>query len=460
MESDVAIRAENLGKMYRLYKSQRDRLKQVLIPPAKKLFGQIPGCYYKEFWALRNVSFDVKKGETVGVIGRNGSGKSTLLQIVCGTLNLTEGSVTSTGRTAALLELGAGFNPQFTGRENVHVNAALLGLKRREIAQRIDAIAEFAEIGDFIDQPVRTYSSGMYVRLAFSVIAHVDAEVLVIDEALSVGDALFTQKCMRFLRDFQKKGTVFFVSHDTAAVASLCDRTIFLKNGQVVEIGNTDDVLKSYLSSLYEEGQEVNGVNNVETPAEPVLDGADWRDMRADFINSTALRNDVEIFSMPPYSSNERDFGTGDVVVSRVRMVDVNGRPYSWVVGGEDVTLEIKCNAKRDIDHLVVGFAFKDRLGQVIFSDDTFISNCQHPPKLQAGEEATVKFDFRLPLIRTGDYAIDALVSEVGHDRHIHHHWSHDSLLLTAHSSSVASGLMKVAMKSITLEVRPKLDAD
>ena len=206
-----------------------------------------PKKYFSEFWALKDVSFEIRKGETVGIIGRNGSGKSTLLQLICGTLTPTNGSIQTNGRIAALLELGSGFNLEFTGRENVYLNAAVLGLSKSEIDERFDDIAAFADIGQFIKQPVKTYSSGMYVRLAFAVIAHVNADILVVDEALSVGDAVFTQKCMRFIRRYQENGTLIFVSHDTASVQNLCKSGIWLQNGMVEKIGTAKSVSEAYL---------------------------------------------------------------------------------------------------------------------------------------------------------------------------------------------------------------------
>ena len=195
MSSEIAIKVENLSKCYHIYDQPRDRLKQMILPRMQRAIGMQPRQYFREFWALKDVSFEVKKGETVGIIGRNGSGKSTLLQMVCGTLNPTSGSIQTSGRIAALLELGSGFNPEFTGRENVYLNGAVLGLSRDEIDVRFDEIAAFAEIGEFIDQPVKTYSSGMMVRLAFAVAINVDPQILVVDEALSVGDELFQRKC-------------------------------------------------------------------------------------------------------------------------------------------------------------------------------------------------------------------------------------------------------------------------
>ena len=194
--NDVIIKVDGVHKYYQVYDKPNDRLKQFVVPRLKRLLGRQPTGYFKEFKALHNVSFEVKKGETVGIIGRNGSGKSTLLQMICGTLTPTQGQIETHGRIAALLELGSGFNPEFTGRENVYMNATVLGLTTEEVDERFDSIVAFADIGDFIDQPTKTYSSGMVVRLAFAVIAHVDADILVIDEALSVGDAFFVQKCM------------------------------------------------------------------------------------------------------------------------------------------------------------------------------------------------------------------------------------------------------------------------
>ena len=217
----------------------------------QKCLGRQPAQYYREVPAVENVSFEVKKGETLGIIGRNGSGKSTLLQLIVGTLSPTSGTVEMDGRVAALLELGAGFHPEFTGRENVFLNGALLGLSQQDIEAQLDEMLAFADIGASIDQPVKTYSSGMVVRLAFAVMAHVKADILVIDEALAVGDAFFVQKCMRFLRAFMERGTVLFVSHDSAAVLSLCRKALWLEHGRIAGIGEAKTVCDGYLHDSY-----------------------------------------------------------------------------------------------------------------------------------------------------------------------------------------------------------------
>lgn len=254
MSDDIAIKVGNLSKCYHIYDQPRDRLKQMILPRLQRAVGMRPKQYFREFWALKDVSFEVKKGETVGIIGRNGSGKSTLLQVICGTLSQTSGSVIANGRIAALLELGSGFNPEFSGRENVYMSCALLGLGKEEVDNRFDDIAAFADIGEFLDQPVKTYSSGMFVRLAFAVNVISSPDIMVVDEALAVGDMNFQAKCMTALTRFQENGgTVLFVSHDVGAVKSLCKQAVYLEHGQVVSAGPAPDVAERYVRAMREE---------------------------------------------------------------------------------------------------------------------------------------------------------------------------------------------------------------
>jgi lipopolysaccharide transport system ATP-binding protein len=251
---DIAIRVSNLSKCYQIYDAPRDRLKQFVVPRLQRFSRQIPRQYFRQFWALKDVTFEIRKGETVGIIGRNGSGKSTLLQVICGTLSPNSGSVETNGRIAALLELGSGFNPEFTGRENVYMSAALLGMSREEIDKRFYDIASFADIGEFIEQPIKTYSSGMFVRLAFAVNIVSDPEIMIIDEALAVGDMNFQAKCMTALSRIQKRGaTVLFVSHDVGAVKSLCSRGVYLEHGTIKAIGKAPDVAELYIRNMREE---------------------------------------------------------------------------------------------------------------------------------------------------------------------------------------------------------------
>lgn len=249
---DIAIKVEHLSKCYQIYAAPRDRLKQFVLPHLQRLAGQTPQQYFREFWALKDVSFEVKKGETVGIIGRNGSGKSTLLQMICGTLTPTSGSIQTNGRIAALLELGSGFNPEFTGRENVYMNAAVLGLHQDEIDARFDAIAAFADIGDFIEQPVKTYSSGMMVRLAFAVAINVDPQILIVDEALSVGDELFQRKCFSRIEAIKQHGaTILFVSHSGSTIVELCDHAVLLDSGEKLLMGAPKIIVGKYQKLIY-----------------------------------------------------------------------------------------------------------------------------------------------------------------------------------------------------------------
>jgi lipopolysaccharide transport system ATP-binding protein len=252
MSSDLAIKVDNVSKCYQIYDTPRARLKQFVLPRLRRSFGLPSHPYFREFWALRDVAFEVKKGETVGIIGRNGSGKSTLLQMICGTLNPTSGSITANGRISALLELGSGFNPEFTGRENVYMNAAILGVGKEEIDARFDDITAFADIGDFIEQPVKAYSSGMMVRLAFAVAINVEPEILIVDEALSVGDELFQRKCFSRIEAIRAKGaTVFFVSHSASQIVDLCDRAIMLDSGEIIASGEPKQIVSNYQKLLY-----------------------------------------------------------------------------------------------------------------------------------------------------------------------------------------------------------------
>lgn len=243
MSSSVAIQAQHLGKAFQLYERPIDRLKQMLMRGRRR--------YYKEFAALHDVNFELQKGEVLGLVGRNGAGKSTLLQLICGTLNPTEGSVTVQGRVAALLELGAGFNPEFSGRENIYLNASILGLSKSEIDERYDAIVDFSGIADFIHQPVKTYSSGMYVRLAFSIATSVDPDILVIDEALSVGDGAFARKSFdRIMRLKEKGATILFCSHSIYQIEALCTRALWLDKGIVQLMGDPSTVVARYQNFL------------------------------------------------------------------------------------------------------------------------------------------------------------------------------------------------------------------
>lgn len=436
--SEYAIEVTALSKCYEIYDKPRDRLKQMLMRGRKQ--------YYKEFWALKDVSFEIKKGETVGIIGRNGSGKSTLLQMICGTLNPSAGEVKVNGRVAALLELGAGFNPEFSGVENVYMAASLYGLSKEQVDQRFAAIATFADIGDHIHQPVKTYSSGMYVRLAFAVIAHVDADILVVDEALAVGDAVFSQKCMRYLRDFRKRGALLFVSHDSAAVMALCERAVWLDKGVVRGIGSAKEVCESYLASTYEAAQD-SGLSTSSALVQQMQ--IDYHDARKDFINSSALRNDVLI---SPFDPRAIKFGTGGVEIQSVLLMESQNRPLSWMIGGEEVRLRIDFKVNQRIGNALTGFLVKDRLGQALFGDNTYLSYLGKLQTYESGSNVRTEFIFRMPILPAGKYSLTVAVADGSQADQIQHQWIHDAVIFESTSSSVCTGLIGVPMKSIVMD--------
>ena len=444
--AETVIEVRDAGKSYHIYERPQDRLKQMLWRGRRR--------YYREFWALRNVSFAVRRGETVGVIGRNGSGKSTLLKLLCGTLASTTGTLTVRGRVAALLELGTGFNPEFTGRENVYLNAAILGLDDGEIERYLPEILEFADIGEFIDQPVKTYSSGMAVRLAFAVAAHVRADILIIDEALSVGDVFFVQKCMRFLRRFQTQGTLFFVSHDPAAVINLCDRALWLDHGQVREAGPAKEVCEHYLATLFQ--TQTPGIDlaqrSCSDQSADVMDhrAADVVDQRLAFLNQTQFRNDIELFAFRP---DVDAYGTGAIRIVDARFKDRQGGILQWVVGGEIVTLVVRALALTDLDSPIIGFLVKDRLGQHLFGDNTYLTYSTNPRPVIAGQDLIAQFTFRMPVLPVGDYAVDIAAASGMQQDHITHCWYSDVLVFKSHASSVRQGYGLVGIPMLEIEL-------
>jgi lipopolysaccharide transport system ATP-binding protein len=448
MSSEIAIKVSNLSKCYQIYSQPHDRLKQSILPRMQKLLGAGSKQYFREFQALHDVSFEIKKGETVGIIGRNGSGKSTLLQMICGTLNPTSGTIETHGRIAALLELGSGFNPEFTGRENVFMYAAVLGLPRADTEARFAEIEAFADIGDFIEQPVKTYSSGMLVRLAFAVIAHVDADILVVDEALAVGDAFFTQKCMRFLRQFMKTGTVLFVSHDTASVRSLCSDAIWIEKGHMLERGTPKEVCEHYLEAFYEAQQGKSTSTRIKASSvERVAAAA--QDQRRDFINASNLRNDLELFDFNPDAPS---FGKGEAQITAVRFLDAEKQPLAWIVGGENVTLRVEAQAHGLLDSPIIGFYIKDKTGQNLFGDNTWLDYMETPVACEDGQFLVADFDFQMPRLAAGQYSITVAIANGSQHNHVQHHWVHDAVSLKSESTSVAGGLIGIPMQSINLK--------
>lgn len=460
MSSDeIAIRVKGLSKCYQIYDTPGDRLKQFIIPRVQRMVWKQPKQYYKEFWALKEVSFEVKKGETVGIIGRNGSGKSTLLQMICGTLNPTGGSIQTNGRVAALLELGSGFNPEFTGRENVYMNAAVLGLSNEEIDARFDNIASFADIGQFIEQPVKIYSSGMFVRLAFAVIAHVDADILVIDEALAVGDAIFTQKCMRYIRDFQKRGTLLFVSHDMGAVQNLCETGIWLDQGVTKMIGASKEIAEEYLQyTLQEAYGNAAKLSTIKNEKKTKDAESNAKEVKGDLVQQeryvvSHFVDYEEKLTVQDNLSDAKGWQTGVADLLSIQLSRLGGLAEEVFSGGEQVRVTIRAIAHQELPCPIIGFTVRDRLGQEIFGENTLPFTDLNPVSVKAGQKLFAEFVFCLPMLPNGEYALMASIAGGHLYDHIQHHFLHDALILTVTSSKIRWGLVGIPFEHVSLKI-------
>jgi lipopolysaccharide transport system ATP-binding protein len=390
--SDTSIVCSNVSKSYKLYRHQSDRVKEALHPLRKK--------FHSDFYAVNDISFEVKKGETFGIIGKNGSGKSTLLQMICGILQPSKGSVQVQGRISALLELGAGFNPEFTGVENVYLNASILGLSRKEIDDRLDRILAFADIGEFVHQAVKTYSSGMYVRLAFSVMANIDPEIFVVDEALAVGDAYFVHRCMNRFRDLQEKGTtILFVTHDVGSIKRLCSRALWLHEGKMKQIGPSVETADRYIEHLF-------GIEKSETKKEETTKEVSTEETK----DTSALFSLIET-SMPNVDNR---LGTGEIICIGIRTYDINGKPVNELDHGSKVILRASFQnvSSEDQNSWTIGYIVRDFKGLDIASTNAMEEGASIPP-LKAGEVFTLSFVIDLPYLYPGNYSFSPSVSLV-----------------------------------------------
>ncbi|EMM7533258.1 TPA: ABC transporter ATP-binding protein [Citrobacter braakii] len=355
MSFDYAIKVENIGKCYQIYDKPIDRLKQMLSRKDHK--------YYREFWALRNISFEVKKGETVGIVGKNGSGKSTLLQIICGTLNPTSGEVTTKGRIAALLELGSGFNPEFSGRDNVYMNAALLGLSKAEIDEKFESIIDFADIGPFIDQPVKTYSSGMMVRLAFAVQAQIEPDILIVDEALAVGDAKFQARCFERLKQLKQSGTsILLVTHSTEQIVTHCSKAVLIDSGVVMDIGEPRQVTNYYLDLLF--GRSVKSKAKQNQPLETV------QNVCSDDV--VTLNQSEDVFLGRP-NSNSLSYRWGDrkaIILDYILSCEGINYPPA-LRSGSNIELSMSVRFIEEIFRPIIGFTVKNKEGVTVYGTNS-----------------------------------------------------------------------------------------
>ena len=403
-------------------------------------------------------------GESLGIIGKNGSGKSTLLQIICGTLAPTEGKIKVNGKIGALLELGSGFNPEFTGRENAYLNGIILGLSKKEARDKLKAIIEFAEIGEYIDQPVKTYSSGMVVRLAFAVITNINADILIIDEALAVGDAYFTQKCMRFIQNFRKTGTLIFVSHDPSAVMSLCDKSLLIEKGNMICLGETKEVMERYTKGLHTQSSKHGKINDKKEDL--INDGlkrellhinreenyeSKWTDYRINLINRIETTKSLVISKFKAEEEQKESYGGNMAIIENVEIKNIKeDDKITQIKGGEIVKLQITCLALIDIKSFGSGFLLKNDKGLVLLGDNTYNKfETNEPIALKKGQRVSTEFIFTLPLLKKGKYSVTSSIADGTAENHEILHWLNDSLIIESVSTNMAAGLAGVPMQSI-----------
>jgi lipopolysaccharide transport system ATP-binding protein len=395
--NNFAIKVEDLSKCYHIYNQPQDRLKQSIIPRLQMLAGRTPSAYFREFWALRGVSFEVEKGKTVGIIGRNGSGKSTLLQLICGTLTPTHGLIWTHGRVAALLELGSGFNPEFTGRENVHLNGAVLGLSRDEIESRFDDIAAFADIGDFIEQPVKMYSSGMVVRLAFAIQAMVDPDILIVDEALAVGDEKFQRKCFARLEELKSRGTsILFVSHSVEQIIELCEKALLLEHGSRLMYGRPLDVIRAYQRLIYAPDDEQKQLIQEYQTADRL--GQIVTTPKLVKIANTPLETSVGDFDSGLIPQTTEVYPVRGAEIDAFRILDMDGHVVNLLRAGREYRFEVSGRFLSDTDRVFFGIHIRSISG-------TVITGQRHPEegkfleRVQAGQRFRINYGFKLTLL-------------------------------------------------------------
>ncbi|MEE4691805.1 ABC transporter ATP-binding protein [Pseudomonas alliivorans] len=400
MCSEIAINVSAISKCFHIYDKPRDRLMQMLMRGKRR--------YYREFWALKDISFQIERGSTVGIVGRNGSGKSTLLQLICGTLNATGGNIETRGRIAALLELGTGFNPEFTGRENVYMNASVLGLTKEETDSRFDEITAFADIGLFINQPVKTYSSGMLVRLAFAVAINADPEILIVDEALSVGDELFQRKCFARLEAIRSKGaTILFVSHSGSTIVELCDHAILLDSGELLAQGNPKTIVSQYQKLMYAP------IDKREKIRSAIRDGLTIQAIERDALESAVTEpsetsNDApeDFFDENLKSSSIVEFESHGAYIDHPYITDMHGRAVNNLVRGKSYLYNYRVQFERGAERVRFGMVIRTTTGLALGGAHSTSGN-QAISVVESGTKLLVSFQFNC-LVNPGTYFVNA----------------------------------------------------
>ncbi|MEE2822510.1 MAG: ABC transporter ATP-binding protein [Acidobacteriota bacterium] len=426
---------DQISKCYRVYGRPSDHLKEMLS------FGR--RTYHTPFWAVRDASFEIERGCCLGIIGENGSGKSTLLSIIAGVVRPTHGILEVNGRISALLELGSGFNPEFTGRENIFLNASILGFSDSQTRERIPSIEKFAEIGEFVDRPLKTYSTGMFVRLAFAVAIHMDPEILIVDESLSVGDIFFQQRCIRRIHRLKSEGvTIVFVSHDLATVHSLAERTLWMDHGKVRMNGPTDDVVSRYLEVMVGKGhKQVMGTEAMGAPLETSSD----LDVSQD-----------EFGKIPDFLSEipnvDHQYGNGKAKICGIGIFEKKGQLLASVVQGERICVRISIEFLESVATPNVGFMLRNRLGEDVTGTNTLFEGLALDA-VEAGDRISVDFIVELPFLRAGFYYFSPAVADGSLDEYEMCEWLENAFALEIIESSTTYGQMRVPTHVRTVTV-------
>lgn len=396
MSMDYVIEVNNICKKYKLYNSPTDRLKEAMSFSKKS--------YHKEFYALQDINFNIKKGESVGIVGKNGSGKSTLLKILTGVLSPTSGHVMINGKVSALLELGAGFNGEYSGLENIYLTGTIMGYSREEMDKKVPEIIEFADIGDFIHQPVKTYSSGMYVRLAFAVSINVDPDILIIDEALSVGDIRFQRKCFRKIEEFKKNKTFILVSHDLSTITKFCDRVIWINEGVMKKEGDPVEITNEFRAFMIE---------------------AKYSEGKKETEEKSSKAEDSEFIE---FDKNLDVMGDGKISFLGYKLLDENDNVVTTMLAGKKAKLQLKIYTNEGIEDAIVGFTIRNKLGDVVCQTNTFIMNQQFD--LEQGREYVAEFEYEVPKLVEGYYTISPALASGTQSYHIQHSWIFDAIIV------------------------------
>lgn len=422
--NDISINIKNVNKVYKLYDKPIDRLKESLSFSKKS--------YHRDFHALRDISFEVKKGETVGIIGKNGSGKSTLLKIITGVLSPSSGEVTVNGRISALLELGAGFNLEYTGIQNIYLNGTMMGYSNEEIEKKIPAIIEFADIGDFINQPVKTYSSGMFARLAFAVAINVEPDILIVDEALSVGDIFFQNKCFKKFDELKEKNTtIIFVSHDIGSIRQMCSRVLWLDSSTQITYDDKEVVCAQYLNKRFSENNEMNS---------KLIDQYEYKSIK---LNEA----DTQLVSFPKIFPKENSVFSDSIEMLSFFITESNGKITEELEVDNTYSCHIVANLKEDLDHLIAGFVWESNRGVSLFAINTYMENSVNF-NARKGEVIEIIFEFKLPRIMKGDYLLSPAIAQGTQDNHVTLTWLTNVKKVEVNNSSYNLSLVEIEANS------------